>query len=31
MDYWRSPQTLESGLNNRKPEEELININVAGR
>lgn len=32
MDYWRSPQTLESGLNNRKPEvDELININVAGR
>jgi len=31
MDYWRSPQTLESGLNSRKPEEELININVAGR
>ena len=31
MDYWRSPQTLGSGLNSRKPEEELININVAGR
>ena len=31
MDYWRSPQTLESGLNNRKPAvDELVNINVAG-
>ncbi len=32
MDYWRAPQTLESGLNSAKPEvEELINIHGAGR
>ncbi|HEU0120430.1 MAG TPA: radical SAM protein [Bryobacteraceae bacterium] len=32
MDYWRAPQTLESGLNNRKPEvEDLINIQGVGR
>jgi len=32
MDYWRAPQTLESGLNQRKPEvEELINIQGVGR
>ncbi len=32
MDYWRSPQTLESGLNQRKPEvADLVNIQGVGR
>lgn len=32
MDYWRAPQTLESGLNQAKPDvEELINIQSVGR
>jgi MoaA/NifB/PqqE/SkfB family radical SAM enzyme len=31
MDYWRSPQTLESGLNQRKPEVgDLVNIEGVG-
>ncbi len=31
MDYWRAPQTLESGLNSAKPAvEELINIHGRG-
>ena len=32
MDFWRAPQTLESGLNQRKPAvEDLVNIQGAGR
>ncbi|MBI2686114.1 MAG: radical SAM protein [Acidobacteria bacterium] len=31
MDFWRAPQTLESGLNQQKPEvEDLINIQGVG-
>jgi len=32
MDYWRAPQTLQSGLNQRKPEvADLVNIQGVGR
>lgn len=30
MDFWRSPQTLESGLNNKPEVPELVNIQSAG-
>lgn len=31
MDFWRAPQTLESGLNDRKPEPDLVNIEGVSR
>jgi MoaA/NifB/PqqE/SkfB family radical SAM enzyme len=32
IDFWRAPQTLESGLNQRNPEiEDLVNIQGVGR
>ena len=31
MDFWRAPQTLESGLNDRKPEADLVNIEGVSR